>query len=102
MWTSNQEEADDLLAAHGVPRADHPGTDMADAADALAGLLPGIVIVVRDGRHGCAVAVDGATTDVPGFPQEPVDTNGAGDAHTGVLLAERARGTDWVESCRRA
>ena len=102
VWTSNQEEADDLLAAHGVPRADHPGTDMADAADALAGLLPGIVIVVRDGRHGCAVAVDGVTTDVPGFPQEPVDTNGAGDAHTGVLLAERTRGTDWVESCRRA
>jgi len=102
VWTSNQEEVDHLLAAHGVPRADHPGTDMADAADALAGLLPGIVIVVRDGRHGCAVAVGGTTTDVPGFPQEPVDTNGAGDAHTGVLLAERARGTDWVEACRRA
>lgn len=102
VWTSNQEEADDLLAAHGVPRSDHPGSDMADAAAALATLLPGTVVVVRDGRHGCAVTVDGATTDVPGFPQEPVDTNGAGDAHTGVLLAERAQGTGWAEACRRA
>lgn len=102
VWTSNQEEADDLLAAHGVRRADHPGSAMADAAEALAALLPGLVIVVRDGRHGCAVSVGGVTTDVPGFPQEPVDTNGAGDAHTGVLLAERARGTDWVAACRRA
>ncbi|MDO5533188.1 MAG: PfkB family carbohydrate kinase [Propionibacteriaceae bacterium] len=102
VWTSNQEEADDLLAAHGVRRADHPGSAMADAAEALAALLPGLVIVVRDGRHGAAVSVGGVTTDVPGFPQEPVDTNGAGDAHTGVLLAERARGTDWVAACRRA
>ena len=102
IWTSNQEEADDLLAAHGVPRADHPGSAMADAAAALAALLPDLATVVRDGRHGCAVAVAGETTDVPGFPQEPIDTNGAGDAHTGVLLAERARGTGWVEACRRA
>ena len=42
------------------------------------------------------------TTVVPGFPQDAVDTNGAGDAHTGVLLAEVARGTGWVEACRRA
>ena len=102
IWTSNQEEADDLLAAHGVPRTDLPGSDMADAATAVASVLPHAVVIVRDGPHGCAVTVDGVTTDVPGFPQEPVDTNGAGDAHTGVLVAERARGTDWVEACRRA
>ena len=102
IWTSNQEEADDLLAAHGLPREDVPGTDMADAAASLAVLLPHAVVIVRDGRHGCAVHVAGATTDVPGFPQEPVDTNGAGDAHTGVLVAERAKHTGWVETCRRA
>ena len=45
---------------------------------------------------------EGRTDGVVGYPQEPVDTNGAGDAHTGVLLAERAAGTDWVEACRRA
>ncbi|MDO5675906.1 MAG: PfkB family carbohydrate kinase [Propionibacteriaceae bacterium] len=102
VWTSNQEEADDYLAAVGQTRADHPGSAMADAAAALAEVLPGVAIIVRDGRHGCAVSVGGVTVDVPGFPQEPVDTNGAGDAHTGVLVAERARGTDWVEACRRA
>lgn len=102
IWTSNQEEADDLLVAIGRSRADHPGTPMADAADALARSLPGTAVVVRDGHHGCAVSVDGETVDVPGFPQEPVDTNGAGDAHTGVLVAELARGTGWVEACRRA
>lgn len=103
VWTSNQEEADDLLAAAGVPRVDGPGTPMADAAAAVATLLPaGAVAVVRDGAHGCAVSVAGATTDVPGFPQRPVDTNGAGDAHTGVLVAELARGAHWVEACRRA
>jgi sugar/nucleoside kinase (ribokinase family) len=48
------------------------------------------------------VRVDGTTTYVPGFPQTPVDTNGAGDAHTGVLCAERALGTPWLEAARRA
>ena len=102
LWTSNQQEADDILAAIGRSRAEHPGTPMADAAEALAAALPGMATVVRDGPHGCAVSVAGETVDVPGFPQEPVDTNGAGDAHTGVLVAERARGTGWVEACRRA
>ena len=46
--------------------------------------------------------VGGETTYVPGFPQTPVDTNGAGDTHTGALLAEVAAGTPWVEGCRRA
>ncbi len=46
--------------------------------------------------------VAGETTYVPGFPQTPVDTNGAGDTHTGALLAEVAAGTPWVEGCRRA
>lgn len=102
VWTSNQEEADDLLAAFGLERTDLPGTDMADAATALAAAIPHAVVIVRDGPHGCAITVEGDTTDVPGFPQEPVDTNGAGDAHTGVLLAERTKGTEWVEACRRA
>ena len=60
------------------------------------------VAIVRDGPEGCAVHVAGATTYVPGFPQTPVDTNGAGDTHTGALLAEVAAGTPWEEGCRRA
>ena len=51
---------------------------------------------------GCAVLADDSATVVPGFPQTPLDTNGAGDTHTGALLAEVAGGTPWVEGCRRA
>ena len=93
VWTSNQEEATALTGVDG----------MAEAADAVAALLPpGAVAIVRDGPQGCAVRAEGRTDVVVGYPQEPVDTNGAGDAHTGVLLAERAAGTGWMEACRRA
>jgi sugar/nucleoside kinase (ribokinase family) len=45
---------------------------------------------------------DGVTARYPGFPQRPVDTNGAGDTHTGVLVAEIARRTDWSTAAIRA
>lgn len=92
VWTSNLDEAEALTGPLG----------MAGAAAAIADLLPDAVTIVRDGPAGCAVHFDGATTVVPGFPQRPVDTNGAGDAHTGVLTAELARGSDPVTACRRA
>lgn len=93
VWTSNLEEAIALVG----------GESMEEAASSMAGLLPeGAVAIVRDGPQGCAVSVDGVTTRVEGYPQKPVDTNGAGDAHTGVLCAELAKGTGWVEACRRA
>lgn len=93
VWTGNLEESEALAGRRG----------MASAADALGDHLPGgAVVVVRDGPQGCAVRTAGTTTLVPGFPRTPVDTNGAGDAHTGVLVAEVAAGTPWVEACRRA
>lgn len=93
VWTSNLGEAEALVPDRGM-------TATAEAISAR--LAAGGVAIVRDGPAGCAVHADGVTTLVAGFPQEPVDTNGAGDAHTGVLLAEVARGTAWVEACRRA
>lgn len=99
VWSSNAEEAEGLLRAVGQ----EPPTDLAELTTAIAPLLRGdAVAIVRDGPEGCAVHVDGATTYVPGFPQAPVDTNGAGDTHTGALLAEVAAGTPWAEGCRRA
>lgn len=96
VWSSNLEEAADIL---GTPEAD----DLAAVTAAVAPLLRGEAItIVRDGAEGCAVFAHGETTVVPGFPQTPVDTNGAGDTHTGALLAEVAAGTPWVEGCRRA
>lgn len=99
VWSSNAEEAEDLLRQVG----EEPPTDLVELTAAIAPLLRGdAVAIVRDGPAGCAVHVSGETTDVPGFPQKPLDTNGAGDTHTGALLAEVAAGTPWVEGCRRA
>ena len=39
---------------------------------------------------------------VPGFGVEVVDTNGAGDTHTGAFLAALASGASWSEAVRRA
>lgn len=118
IWTGNAEEATDLLAARGVTAA-HDGSEREIEADARA-LTPllrtgagaestgagaastGAVVVVRDGAAGCAVHVDGETTYVAGFPQTPLDTNGAGDTHTGAMLAGVVEGMSWVDACRRA
>ena len=67
---------------------------MAAPARALAPLLRGdAVTIVRDGPEGCAVTVAGETTLLPGFRQKAVDTNGAGDTHTGALVADVAAGS---------
>jgi len=93
VWTSNADEAHQMTMRR----------DMAEAAEACALFLPGdAVAIVRDGPEGCAVRHDGTTTRLPGHPQKPVDTNGAGDCHTGVLCAEYALGGDWVQAARRA
>lgn len=93
VWTSNAQEARELTGIG----------DVAASCAAVAEHLPdGAAVIVRDGPEGCFVRVDGETTYVPGFPQVPVDTNGAGDAHTGVLCAERSLGVPWLEAARRA
>lgn len=99
VFTGNADEAH---ALSGVP-------GMAESAEACARLLPpDAVAIVRDGPKGCAVFVHGRTTLVPGYPQKPVDTNGAGDCHTGVLVAAMCAmpgsptDADWVAACRRA
>ena len=81
-------------------------TDLAEAATALLGRIrPGGVVVVRDGAAGCWVAgssIPSSPVLVPGFPVRAVDTNGAGDAHGGVLAAALSRGADVLDAARRA
>lgn len=49
-------------------------------------------IVVRDGARGCVfVCQDQPPTPVPGLIVDVVDTNGAGDTHTGTFMAALAR-----------
>ena len=60
-------------------------------------------VVVHDGAAGCVVAASGVpATRVSGLSVDVVDTNGAGDAHNGVFLAELARGRDPVSAAWRA
>lgn len=101
VWTSNVDEAAALLAAESRPRdASRPMGELAREVAELLG--EHAVVVVRDGPAGCAVHAEGATTEVAGFPQEPVDTNGAGDAHTGILIAARLAGRPWADAASRA
>ncbi len=59
-------------------------------------------VVVRDGARGCSVASDDGVWDAPGFVTEVVDTNGAGDVHNGVVIAELSLGASLEEATLRA
>ncbi|MCS3844613.1 PfkB family carbohydrate kinase [Microbacterium sp. AK031] len=102
VWTGNAEEATDLLAVRSVAVSASEREIVAQARELTPLMRVGAVTVVRDGAEGCAVHAHGENTYVPGFPQTPVDTNGAGDTHTGALLAGIADGSTWVDACRRA
>jgi sugar/nucleoside kinase (ribokinase family) len=58
--------------------------------------------IVRTGAAGCIVATAEEVLTVPGFPVEVVDTNGAGDAHTGAFIAGLAAGSSPKKAARRA
>ncbi|WP_258371646.1 PfkB family carbohydrate kinase [Curtobacterium sp. MCBD17_023] len=75
---------------------------LAEATAAIAATARGTALV-RDGAHGCWVVESGGTPVlVPGFPVVAVDTNGAGDAHAGVLAAALGRGAGLPDAVRRA
>lgn len=60
-------------------------------------------VVVRTGERGCVLVLPGeAPVTVPGVPVTAVDTTGAGDAHTGVLVAGLARGLAPLAALERA
>jgi sugar/nucleoside kinase (ribokinase family) len=75
----------------------------AAAATALAERVrPGAAVLVRDGAAGCWLASGGPPELVPGLAVTAVDTNGAGDAHCGVLAAELLRGAGLAAAVARA
>ena len=77
--------------------------DPGEAVRVLARRLPRAGILVRTGPDGCLLSLRGAPPEhVPGFAVEAVDTNGAGDTHTGVFLAALASGAGPAEAVRRA
>ena len=75
---------------------------LAEATAAIAAAARGTALV-RDGADGCWVVESGSEPVlVPGFPVVAVDTNGAGDAHDGVLAAALGRGVSLQDAVRRA
>ena len=77
--------------------------DPREALRVLARRLPRAGILVRVGPAGCLLSLRGSPPQhVPGFAVEAVDTNGAGDTHTGVFLAALASGAGPAEAVRRA
>ena len=93
LWTSNCEEALRFTGCHAI----------ADALERLAQWLKNdALIVVRDGPQGCWIRQDKDTQQVRGFPVAAIDTNGAGDAHAGGLLAGLAAGLSAHDAALRA
>jgi len=93
LWTSNCEEALRFTQCE----------EIADALDRLSELLKhDALIVVRDGPQGCWIRQGAKTKQVRGFPVTAIDTNGAGDAHAGVLLANLAAGYSAEQAALRA
>lgn len=82
------------------------GTDAEGAAlvDAVRPLAPAALVVVRDGANGCVASGSPLAEPlaVPAPRVAAVDTTGAGDTHTGVLLAELALGRDVPTALARA
>jgi ribokinase len=67
-------------------------------------LPPTVRVVLRLGADGAVLRTRGVATRVPGAspPGPVVDTNGAGDVHTGAFLAASAAGLDPVAALRLA
>jgi sugar/nucleoside kinase (ribokinase family) len=80
--------------------------DLTAAARFFRGRLPaGGTVLVRDSHRGALLLSDTTGAEpvlVPSFPVVAVDSNGAGDAHGGVLAAALARGDSLRLAVRRA
>lgn len=98
VWTSNLAEAE-AFSAQADPFA---------AADLiyqqlLAHGTTSPVVIVRDGPQGCFVKTsEQRAVHIKGFPQRALDTNGAGDTHTGILLGYVSQGMDFISAAKLA
>lgn len=79
-------------------------TGLADPAEAAGALAEGRKgALVRSGEAGCHLAMPGRPVrHIPPLEVEAIDTNGAGDCHTGYFLALLARGAPPDRAARLA
>lgn len=104
VWTTNEREARILLErlGGGGEAADGPGATARGLATPLC-RLSRTAVVLRAGADGAYVAQPGAgVLHVAAPAVEAIDTNGAGDAHTGVLCARLAAGEQLPDAVCRA
>jgi sugar/nucleoside kinase (ribokinase family) len=77
--------------------------NIAQAVEKIASTNDRLNVLVRDGERGCIVAPNHSKAEVvQGFATTVVDTNGAGDVHNGVFIAELIRGKTPAEAARWA
>ena len=93
LWTSNSTEAQGFTGL----------TSLAQALPALTARLPhDCLTVVRDGPQGCWISDCHGQQHIAGFKVHAVDSNGAGDAHAGVMIAALAGGYNAAQAATRA
>lgn len=77
--------------------------DALQSATVLASRNDRLNVLIRNGAKGCVVALNHSVAmNVAGFATTVVDTNGAGDVHNGVFIAELASGHDALAAARWA
>jgi len=105
IWSANERETRILAERLGVvgdPTADAGSdADIPGLCAALARRL-GSLVISRVGPDGAWWSTGGTARHCPSIPVTPVDTNGAGDAHSGVLCALLAEGMDLPDALRLA
>ena len=80
------------------------GREPSVAAEHLSGMIrDGGSVVVRDGERGAFLSQAGTSAElIPTLQVTALDSNGAGDAHGGVLTAALLRGSALPSAVRRA
>ncbi|OZG61448.1 carbohydrate kinase [Bifidobacterium lemurum] len=93
IWSVNEREAEILCRRYAIADAadGSGGSDEAVRCRALAAYL-GNPVIVRVGAEGAWYCDGGEVRHVPALRVTAVDTNGAGDAHAGVLCAALLQG----------
>jgi ribokinase len=95
IWTMNRREAALLTGT----------SDLSEIVRRIRPrLAPDVLLIIRDGAAGVHFSSGGFATlsTVPAPRVAMVDSTGAGDAHTGVLIAALACGMDPISAIRRA
>jgi ribokinase len=80
-----------------------PVTDLPSAlaaAQTLSARFPAVVVTA--GAQGLALVTADESLTLPAEDVQAVSSHGAGDAFTGTLAAELARGADLHQACRAA